>query len=57
MGRDDIYDNVLNVLEKCTWYTSRMLRKYGITILTIVQPNQDITNSGHQGFIYMYHTR
>lgn len=28
-GRDDIYDNALNVLEKCTRYESRVLRKHG----------------------------
>jgi len=55
IGCDDIYDNALNVLEKCARYASCMLRKHGITILTIVQHNCDITNTGQHGFIYMNH--
>lgn len=55
IGRDDIYDNVLNILEKCARCSSRMLRKHGIAILIIVQHNRDITNVGHQGFIYINH--
>lgn len=55
IGRDNIYDNTLNVLEKCARYASRMLRKHGITILAIVQHSRDITNAGHQGFIYIKH--
>lgn len=36
IGRDGIYDNTLNVLEKCARsYAARMLWKHGITILTI----------------------
>lgn len=58
MGRDNIYDNVLNVLEKYAQYVYiTRVSKTCITILIIVQPNRDITNAGHQGFIYMYHQR
>lgn len=47
IGRDGIYDNALNILEKFARNASRMLRKHGITILTIVQHNRNITNAGH----------